>query len=491
MEVALLYRFNRHQLWEINSCRVYLQVITISDIMDAAGIRILPSAFLGHRDPSRSSSLHWPAWQRPSGWSSWHSLLQHISTRGRLLQELGQWLAPSHQKWQWFHDTSQDVVYRQITPDRWERFNPLRGRRVTRRSQTLYATPIQCQAPDSLSLLYPTTVVSHTDGSIRSIPGYYPFAEQSVTAQSLWNPAHIPPELSNTPSFYQRLIGSNPPTALQCSEIADALRNGVELLGCSDGSYVEDGSHCYHGWLFASDLQTTLAEGSGPGTGTLRIYCDNKSALDKTVTTAPKGITPFLMSDYDLIDLIRLFHALLPITVVGEWVKGHYSGDKREYKHDLNDRADHLATSTHRHPSRSFATTANVLPPPGYRVRLLKDNGLITSKYYQTLAQAHHEQPIIDHILRKTGWTVTIFQSVDWDSHHCAFRCLSRFQRISVSKIIHGLCNTNHQNHLLCNASNLCPGCESAEETFEHVLCCPCPQVCIALHPWLLCGRAL
>jgi hypothetical protein len=378
MEVALSYQFNHHQLREINSCRVYLQVITISDITDAAGIRILPSAFLGHRDPSRPSSLHWPAWQRPSSWTSWRRLLQHISTRGRLLQELGQWLTPSHQEWQWFHDTSQDVVYRQITPDRWEHFNPLRSRHVTRRSQTLYATPIQCQAPDSLSLLYPTTVVS-----IRSIPGYYPFAEQSVTAQSLWNPAHIPPELSNTPSFYQRLIGSNPPTALQCSEIADALRNGDELLGCSDGSYVEDDSHCYHGRPFASDLQTTLAEGSGAGPGhpsllssyhaelggllalvylasricsyhyitmgTLRIYCDDKSALDKTVTTAPKVITPFsfLTSDYNLIDLIRLFLALLPITVVGEWVKGHYSGDKREYKHDLIDRADHLATSAH------------------------------------------------------------------------------------------------------------------------------------------------
>jgi hypothetical protein len=44
-----------------------------------------------------------------------------------------------------------------------------------------------------------------------------------------------------------------------------------------------------------------------------------------------------------------------------------------------------------------------------------------------------------------------------------------------MSKIIHGLCNTNHQNHLLYNASNLCPGCETSEEDFEHVLCCPCP----------------
>jgi len=70
---------------------------------------------------------------------------------------------------------------------------------------------------------------------------------------------------------------------------------------------------------------------------------------------APRGITPFFTSDYDLIALIRLYFGLLPISAVGEWVKGHYSGDKRQYKHDLNDRVDKLATTTHGLLPRKFS----------------------------------------------------------------------------------------------------------------------------------------
>ena len=147
-----------------------------------------------------------------------------------------------------------------------------------------------------------------------------------------------PPEFENTPSFYQTLIGLNPPSAFQCAEVADALREDTELLGCSDGSYDPDEGHCYHGWIFASEIRQAIVEGSGPGhglpdllssyraelggllalvymvyrissyhaitAGSFRFYCDNKLALSKAVSAAPRGIAPFVTYDYDLIHLI-------------------------------------------------------------------------------------------------------------------------------------------------------------------------------------------
>ncbi len=44
-----------------------------------------------------------------------------------------------------------------------------------------------------------------------------------------------------------------------------------------------------------------------------------------------------------------------------------------------------------------------------------------------------------------------------------------------MTKLIHGLANTNHQNHLYYNTIKSCPICEAAEETFEHVLTCQHP----------------
>jgi hypothetical protein len=54
------------------------------------------------------------------------------------------------------------------------------------------------------------------------------------------------------------------------------------------------------------------------------------------------GITPYLNSDHDLVELIRSLIDLLPITVTYEWVKGHYTGKNKEFQHYLNDDADDL-----------------------------------------------------------------------------------------------------------------------------------------------------
>jgi hypothetical protein len=114
---------------------------------------------------------------------------------------------------------------------------------------------------------------------------------------------------------------------------------------------------------------------------------------------------------------------------------------------------------------------------------LKSDRGLLSSKYYKVMAQAHHDKPIIDYILKKTGWNMATFQGADWDSHERAFKHLTRFQRISISKLIHNLSNTNRQNRLLYGTLDLCPGCAAEEETFEHVLRCSSPdtaKVCAA-----------
>jgi hypothetical protein len=106
---------------------------------------------------------------------------------------------------------------------------------------------------------------------------------------------------------------------------------------------------------------------------------------------------------------------------------------------------------------------------------LLCKDGLITSNYYRILTQAHHDQPIIDYSIKKTGWTLATFNEVDWDSHQRAFKRLTRFQRFGISKLIHNLSNTNRQNKLFYGSSDLCPGCSKEEETFEHVLRCSFP----------------
>jgi Tfp pilus assembly protein PilN len=43
------------------------------------------------------------------------------------------------------------------------------------------------------------------------------------------------------------------------------------------------------------------------------------------------------------VQVAKTLVTLIPATIVAEWVKGHYTGEYREHKHDLNNRADKFA----------------------------------------------------------------------------------------------------------------------------------------------------
>ena len=112
------------------------------------------------------------------------------------------------------------------------------------------------------------------------------------------------------------------------------------------------------------------------------------------------------------------------------------------------------------------------MAPPGYKVRLLQDNIVVTSKLYTILIRNLHDKLLEKHLLRKTGWTLHTFHLVAWEAHERAFHRLPRFSHHYTSKLLHGLVNKNKQNNLYYGKSSLCPLCNTYEETLSHVLTC-------------------
>jgi len=108
-DIALMDHFIRQgykasQLIRLNCCRIYLQVITLTDIVSADGTCIIPDFFIGLPLTDRKSTLQWHSQQRPSGndWALWSSTLQSLQPRNRLTTPLGDWLvAEFHQTWFW------------------------------------------------------------------------------------------------------------------------------------------------------------------------------------------------------------------------------------------------------------------------------------------------------------------------------------------------------------------------------------------------------
>lgn len=93
--------------------------------------------------------------------------------------------------------------------------------------------------------------------------------------------------------------------------------------------------------------------------GQVRLYCDNKSALENVFEETPKrGIYPLLAIDYDLLVLAKDMLRSLPIKVSWNWGKGHYNGDAREIQHDLNSLVDTLVTAFNDAPPAGYEPSA-------------------------------------------------------------------------------------------------------------------------------------
>jgi hypothetical protein len=206
----------------------------------------------------------------------------------------------------------------------------------------------------------------------------------------------------------------------------------------------------------------------------MKLYCDNKGGLTNAFKPIRPGITPYLNTNHDMIEVTQSLIKLIPIVITTQWVKGHYSDKKRQYKHDLNDAADKLAGDFQlsQEPHHSIKKP---IAPPDFKVWLLFDSSVATSKIKQITRDGLHNTPIMDHI-KKAGWTPQIFASIHWDAHERAFKQLPRFYQYSTAKLCHGLVNTNHQNHLYYGQSPLCPICSQEDETMVHVFTCSYPR---------------
>jgi hypothetical protein len=80
----------------LNKCCLYLQVITLSDIVSAPGNYILPEVKIGQRTPDRISTLSWPVQGLSSrqDWRHWQQELSPLEHWGKLITTLGKWIRP-------------------------------------------------------------------------------------------------------------------------------------------------------------------------------------------------------------------------------------------------------------------------------------------------------------------------------------------------------------------------------------------------------------
>jgi hypothetical protein len=101
IDYFMTLNISHSQMQLLNSCRIFLQVLTLSNITSMDGRTILPNYIKGIPSQDRISALKWPTQLRPpaSAWNLWRTVIAHFSTTGILSQVLGQWINIPHQRW--------------------------------------------------------------------------------------------------------------------------------------------------------------------------------------------------------------------------------------------------------------------------------------------------------------------------------------------------------------------------------------------------------
>jgi hypothetical protein len=111
------------------------------------------------------------------------------------------------------------------------------------------------------------------------------------------------------------------------------------------------------------------------------------------------------------------------------------------------------------------------IPPPSLLVTL-RSHFTLTSRWQAILQEQAHAEPLRLTICKNNRWTDEQFDMVDWAALHTCLKTCSRGHLLTWCKLLHGLLNTNEQNHKFYKTPAQCPHCLDKSESFWHVLCC-------------------
>jgi hypothetical protein len=193
MDYFLSMELSSTQLIRINRCRVFLQILLLSDIVSSDGRQLIPQVFQGHKLTDWRSSLVWPDQKTSSSadWLEWANAFTSLAPGLWLRSPIDMSNVTSHQHYFWYMDSIGSLLYVSETRE-WTRYlvkvsSRGRTRRTTLRfrrddaqqclspTTPLHLVSVQSVTPDIIqvtSISLPTVVVPSTDStlSVHSIP---------------------------------------------------------------------------------------------------------------------------------------------------------------------------------------------------------------------------------------------------------------------------------------------------------------------------------
>ena len=211
----------------------------------------------------------------------------------------------------------------------------------------------------------------------------------------------------------------------------------------------------------------------------LRWLTDSKAAISRVefIIGSSKCVrkTP---EDIDYVSAIRSLHKSLGLKLTTAWVKGHQD-ERIEYERllpdaKLNVDTDHLATE-HMF-GKSNMPTQNTIHVPWQQVSILINGIRYPSQVDAQLRYHINGSYLKQYLQHKHGWSEKVWGTIDMHAFGQLFKTLPPKVQIHQMKFVHDLLAVGHRkgiiSHATTNEVSMCPCCRKATETTYHLLQC-------------------
>ena len=506
-------KFKPAALRRLNYCRLYLNVLLMSDIASPCGNEIDPTMYTGVSDDMSSWSDHHSVNQQcpnEKAWKEWRKFLNLVTTTqaSRLLtQPLGEWLVPANQlrrQWPFLYDSDSDTLFHQ-------NFLGISAHRRLRHDFD--------KDSDVLDPLIPHSAVPAT---VQPRP--------STWTLKRWIPQYTTPTQGPFGTFYASRHVLPPWEYMLLKHLTLEVPE-LELWTtlCTQSCHIaSDGSAPHnkgsYAWIICDGNGMRLACCAGPVQGhrissyraesygllsalgflvnirdfytfknthdkNLMVHmvrCDNEGIVTKINSMqCYRDVFPnaTMSSEWDVIAKIRA--SILQLGTSSpqlEHVLGHQDKDtpyvQLPLSAQLNCDADkEAATFLSEHPDEDFKN-APVFPTSGCQLQLV--TGTVTYDIKQSLQHARHAPPLQARLCLRHAWSDEEFHDVDWISHSRALKRHDK-HRVTMVKYLHDwlpLGKRVHTYNKKYPAS--CPSCNAPVEDRTHFWACPSEE----RHTW-------
>ena len=514
MDVVLREGIGREDTIAFNRCRMHIQVTTLADITDGAGIHVQRRAWECRKlwKSISGEAYQWPHQPRPDGRDIevWKRVLQQVfgvepRYKG-LPTRLGEFHISARQHMQWLYSRPEDSLYRR-RQDGWYRW-----KRIRRRTRTDLYEPAGDMTQETQDHWEGAVVLEYPHYPRVSYCGHKRFktirqtGEDEVENDRQGQPVSLETAIRQLPPALRWVMESCRIPRDEGQEIADKVRKGCgqcmsdasvqDNLGTAAALFLgvnsennydirnrtpgeDDDQSSYRseacGILMNIMMVNMICKRNKVTKGEVQIGCDNEGVLWKIFGTSVPNTGD---TAYDILKVIRTQVEESPVTWKYKHVKGHQDDDMKEGKTldswaKANILADKRADEYWR---RRHGTGNRERPKPpvmqGEGWRLTIGGRTITMKVDEMIHKRVYRKMTAEYWKKKRRINPGTFHKVQWKQYKGALKTLPSNKRQWVHKHHCGFEGNNYMMHKWRKRTTPhCPSCAEVE-THRHIMQC-------------------